>query len=86
MLEGKVIGRCVLRHGHREFIGFFAAVEKAVPPGRVIHAILDNYALSACHSIQLSPNGASGRLPHKHPEVLNWLAAHPRWTLHFTPT
>src|ERR1700704_2599050 len=23
---------------------------------------------------------------HKHPNVLKWLAAHPRWTFHFTPT
>src|SRR3989449_2602855 len=23
---------------------------------------------------------------HKHPEVLAWLARHPRWTFHFTPT
>ena len=23
---------------------------------------------------------------HKHPKVLQWLARHPRWTFHFTPT
>ena len=23
---------------------------------------------------------------HKHPKVLRWLARHPRWTFHFTPT
>jgi transposase len=23
---------------------------------------------------------------HKHPEVMAWLARHPRWTFHFTPT
>ena len=23
---------------------------------------------------------------HKHPEVMAWLAANPRWTFHFTPT
>jgi transposase len=23
---------------------------------------------------------------HKHPKVLAWLARHPRWTIHFTPT
>ncbi len=23
---------------------------------------------------------------HKHPKVRKWLAAHPRWTFHFTPT
>ena len=24
--------------------------------------------------------------PHKHPKVRAWLARHPRWTFHFTPT
>ncbi len=23
---------------------------------------------------------------HKHPKVLAWLARHPNWTFHFTPT
>ena len=44
VLEGKVIGRCVPRHRHQEFIRFIATVERSVPAGKVIHAILDNYA------------------------------------------
>jgi hypothetical protein len=32
------------QHRHQEFISFLNAVERAVPPGKVIHAILDNYA------------------------------------------
>jgi transposase len=68
VLDGKVIGRCMARHRHQEFIRFLNAVERAVPAGKVIHAILDNY-------------GA-----HKHPKVRAWLARHPRWTFHFTPT
>jgi len=44
VLEGKVTGRCLARHRHQDFIRFLNAVERAVPPGRVIHAILDNYA------------------------------------------
>ncbi|WP_246725541.1 IS630 family transposase, partial [Beijerinckia sp. L45] len=67
-INGKVIGRCVARHRHQEFIGFLATIERAVPAGKIIHAIADNYAA------------------HKHPEVKAWLADHPRWTLHFTPT
>ena len=30
-------------HYHQEFIRFLNLVERAVPPGKVIHAILDNY-------------------------------------------
>src|SRR3954451_19037262 len=44
VLEGKVIGRCAPRHRHQEFIRFIATVERSVPPGKVIPAILDNYA------------------------------------------
>jgi hypothetical protein len=32
------------RHRHQEFIRFLNAVERAVPAGRVIHDIVDNYA------------------------------------------
>jgi transposase len=68
VLDGKVIARCMARHRHQEFIRFLNAVEREVPAGKVIHAILDNYAA------------------HKHPKVRAWLARHPRWTFHFTPT
>ena len=44
VLDGTVLGRCMQRHRHQEFIRFLNAVERAVPAGKVIHAILDNYA------------------------------------------
>ena len=44
VLDGTVIGRCMHRHRHQEFIRFLNAVERAVPAGKVIHVILDNYA------------------------------------------
>jgi transposase len=68
VLDGRVVGRCMQRHRHQEFLRFLNAVEAAVPAGKLVHAILDNYAT------------------HKHPKVLAWLARHPRWTFHFTPT
>jgi len=68
ILDGTVVGRCMPSHTHKEFIKFLNAVERAVRPGRIIHAIADNYAT------------------HKHPKVKRWLADHPRWVFHFTPT
>jgi transposase len=68
VLDGAVLGRCMQRHTHQEFIRFLNAVERSVPPGKLVHAILDNYAT------------------HKHPKVRAWLARHPRWVFHFTPT
>ena len=43
-LEGTVFGRCAPRHRHQEFIAFLDQIEDAVPAGKVIHAIMDNYA------------------------------------------
>ena len=68
VVEGTVLGRCMQKHTHRELIRFLNAVERAVPAGKMIHAIADNYAT------------------HKHPKVRAWLARHPRWVFHFTPT
>jgi transposase len=44
VLDGTVIGRCMQRHRHQEFIRFLNATEAAVPKGKSIHAIVDNYA------------------------------------------
>jgi transposase len=44
VLEGKVIGRCMQRHRHQEFIRFLNAVEREVPAGKTVHVVLDNYA------------------------------------------
>ena len=68
VLDGTVIGRNMQRHRHQEFIRFLNEIERTVPTGKAIHAIVDNYAT------------------HKHPKVKAWLARHPRWKFHFTPT
>ena len=33
VLDGRVIGRCMQRHRHQEFIRFLNAVKAEVPPG-----------------------------------------------------
>jgi transposase len=42
VLDGTVIGRNMQRHRHQEFIRFLNAVEREVPAGKTVHAILDN--------------------------------------------
>jgi transposase len=68
VLDGTVFGRNRQRDRHQEFIRFLNALEREIPAGKVVHAILDNSAA------------------HKAPEARRWLARHPRWTFHFTPT
>ncbi len=40
----KVIGRCLPRHRHEEFLKFLRTIDKQVPKGLAMHLILDNYA------------------------------------------
>lgn len=65
---GTVIGQCLPRHRHSEFLTFLKTIDTNVPDDLQVHLILDNYAT------------------HKHPNVRAWLARHPRFHLHFTPT
>jgi transposase len=44
VLDGTVIGQCRQRHRHQEFLAFLNSIERQIPAGKVIHAILDNYA------------------------------------------
>jgi transposase len=68
VLTGTVIGQCLPRHRHEEFLKFLRKIERETPKGLQVHLICDNYAT------------------HKHPNVKAWLAKHPRFHMHFTPT
>ena len=68
VLTGKVIGQCLPRHRHTEFLKFLKTINAEVLAGLEIHLVLDNYST------------------HKHAKVKAWLARHPRFHLHFTPT
>jgi transposase len=65
---GKVIGQCMKRHRHQEWLKFLRTINRDTPKGLDLHLIADNYAT------------------HKHPTVKAWLAKHPRFHMHFTPT
>ena len=65
---GVVIGKCMERHRHQEFIKFLKLIDESTDPTLDLHLICDNYAT------------------HKHPAVRRWIARHPRFHLHFTPT
>src|SRR5438445_6535788 len=67
-LTGVVIGQCLPRHRHQEFLKFLRKLDREFPGDVELHLIVDNYAT------------------HKHDGVNRWLARHPRFRLHFTPT
>jgi len=44
VLTGVVIGQCLPRHRHTEFLKFLRTIDGQVPKGLAVHLILDNYA------------------------------------------
>ncbi|MDQ6848398.1 MAG: IS630 family transposase [Actinomycetota bacterium] len=44
VLTGKVIGQCLPRHRHEEFLRFLRKLDRQVPKGLQVHLICDNYA------------------------------------------
>jgi len=67
-LDGSVIGQCMTKHRHQEWLRFLRQIDRSTPKDRELHLIADNYGT------------------HKHPNVKAWLAKHPRFHMHFTPT
>src|SRR6476620_10092563 len=44
VLTGQVIGSCLPRHRHEEFLKFIRTIDREVPKALAVHMILDNYA------------------------------------------
>src|SRR5262249_13001223 len=44
VLKGEVIGQCMKRHRHQEFLKFLKAIDRSIPPHFDIHCIADNYS------------------------------------------
>jgi hypothetical protein len=44
VLDGRVIGQCMSRHPHQEFIRFLTQINRQTPAERAVHLIVDNYA------------------------------------------
>ena len=56
MLDGKVIGDCMARHRHQEFIRFLNKIDAETPPHLDLHLIVDNYATPAGQSRDAPPS------------------------------
>jgi transposase len=44
VLDGKVIGQCLPRHRHQEFLKFLKTIDQQTPPPLDLHLIVDNYS------------------------------------------
>ena len=44
VLDGQVIGDCLPRHRHQEFLKFLRKIDRETPPALELHLIVDNYS------------------------------------------
>lgn len=79
MLDGTVIGDCLPRHRHQEFLRFLKKIEAETPATLDLHLILDNYATHKHPAVRRWV----GRHPRFHlhfiPTSSSWLNTVERW-------
>src|SRR5271154_2260810 len=79
VLEGRVIGQCMARHRHQEFIRFLNKIDRETAVGRELHLIVDNYAThkhpKVCAWLQDNPRFVC----HYVPTSSSWLNLVERW-------
>ncbi|NWG13554.1 MAG: IS630 family transposase [Acidobacteria bacterium] len=78
-LGGRVIGDCMPRHRHQEFIRFLKKVDGETPPGLDLHLIVDNYATHKHLRVQSWLKRHPRFHMHFTPTSSSWLNVVDRW-------
>ena len=52
VLKGEVIGQCMKRHRHQEFLRFLRTIDRNTPENLDLHGIVDNYATHKKREVQ----------------------------------
>ena len=79
VLTGTVIGQCLARHRHTEFIKFLGTIDREVPEGLQVHLILDNYATHKHAAVQKWMKRHKRFHFHFTPTSSSWLNQVERW-------
>lgn len=79
MLDGKVIGDCMPRHRHQEFIRFLKKIDGETPPGLNLHLIVDNYGTHKHPRVKAWLKHHSRFHLHFIPTSSSWLNLVERW-------
>lgn len=79
VLTGKVIGQCLPRHRHEEFLKFLKTIDREVPRGLQVHLILDNYATHKHENVQRWLKQHKRFHLHFTPTSSSWLNQVERW-------
>jgi transposase len=75
LLDGTVIGQNMARHRHQELIRFLNRIEREIPAGKVIHAIVDNYAAHKHEKVRAWLRRHPRWVLHFTPTSCSWLNA-----------
>jgi transposase len=78
-LDGRVIGDCMPRHRHQEFIRFLKTIDFETPPELDLHLIVDNYGTHKHPAVQSWMNRHPRFHLHFIPTSSSWLNLVERW-------
>ena len=79
VLTGAVIGQCLPRHRHQEFLKFLRTIDHEVPKALAVHLILDNYGTHKHPDVQRWLGRHKRFHLHFTPTSSSWLNLVERW-------
>jgi transposase len=79
VLDGTVIGSCMPRHRHQEFLKFLRTLNRNTPAGLDLHLIIDNYATHKHENVRMWLSKHPRFHLHFTPTSSSWLNLIERW-------
>lgn len=79
LLDGKVIGTCMKRHRHQEWIKFLKLIDTQTPPELGLHLIVDNYSTHKHPKVRAWLNRHPRVHVHFIPTSSSWVNLIERW-------
>jgi len=79
VLDGRVIGECMARHRHQEFLRFLRQLDREFPKGMPLHLIVDNYGTHNHPKVKAWLGKHPRFMLHFTPTSSSWLNLVERW-------
>jgi transposase len=79
VLNGTVVGQCLVRHRHQEFLKFLRHLDREFPEPLALHLIVDNYATHKHPRVQRWLERHARFRPHFTPTSASWVNLAERW-------
>jgi transposase len=79
LLDGRVIGQCVPRHRHQEFLKFLRRLDREFPEALTLHLVMDNYGTHKTPEVRRWLERHPRFVPHFIPTSSSWVNLVERW-------